>query len=126
VDQISTILKDDKSEWKIIYKGTKDGFRAKDFHDKCDNHSNTITIISANNHIFGGFTSAFWHSKCRSSYDSKAFLFSLDTKSGKLTKYNQDGRCISNNHSIYGSPSFGPIFGGGDDVNLLFLTMVGK
>jgi hypothetical protein len=117
MDQISTIL-NDKSEWKIIYKGTKNGFRAKNFHDKCDNHPNTITIISANNRTFGGFTSAHWHSRDEWSYDPNAFLFSLDTKSGKLTKYNQDGEHHSKKYSIGGSPILGPCFGGGHDVNL--------
>jgi hypothetical protein len=117
---ISSILKDDKSEWRMIYKGTKNGFRSKDFHDKCDGHSNTITIISANNHTFGGFTSASWHSKDAWSYDPNAFLFSLDTKSGKFTKYNQDGEGSLGNKSICGGPIYGPCFGGGNDVKLLF------
>jgi hypothetical protein len=117
---ISTILKDDNSKWKMIYKGTRDGFGAKDFHRKCDNHPNTITIISANNHTFGGFTSIPWHSRDTSSYDPNAFLFSLDTKSGKFTKYNQDGEYHSEMISISGHSLCGPAFGGGTDVKLFF------
>jgi hypothetical protein len=121
IKEISSILKDDKSKWEMIYKGTWDGFKAKNFHDKCDNHPNTITIISANNHTFGGFVSIPWHSKIDSSYDSNAFLFSFDTNSKKLTKYNQDGEDGSDkNYSIYGHPFYGPIFGIGQDVNILF------
>jgi hypothetical protein len=125
INQISIIL-NDKSEWRMIYKGTKDGFKPRDFHGKCDDHSNTITIISANNHTFGGFTSIPWHSRGGYSYDPNAFLFSFDTKSNELTKYNQDGKYHSNKDSIYGYSSFGPIFGSGHDVNLFFLMMVEK
>jgi hypothetical protein len=50
----------DNSPWKLIYQGTEDGFEASDFHENCDGHSNTLTIISANNHIFGGFVSIPW------------------------------------------------------------------
>ena len=29
----------------LIYKGSKDGYEAKDFHSKCDNQGETITFI---------------------------------------------------------------------------------
>ena len=30
---------------KLIYRGSEDGFRAEDFHRKCDGVSNTLTFI---------------------------------------------------------------------------------
>jgi hypothetical protein len=29
----------------LLYRGTRDGFTAKSFHEKCDGKENTITII---------------------------------------------------------------------------------
>jgi hypothetical protein len=29
----------------LIYKGSKDGYEAKDFHSKCDNKGETITFV---------------------------------------------------------------------------------
>ena len=64
----------------LLYRGSKDGFKAKDFHSKCDGHSNTITIIKVQNgDIIGGYTSVEWKSPFFSKYvrDDNAFLFSL-------------------------------------------------
>jgi hypothetical protein len=34
-------------KWSLLYRGTRDGFGAKDFHSNCDGHSNTLTILKA-------------------------------------------------------------------------------
>ncbi len=49
-------------EWTLSYRGTRDGFGVKDFHSKCDNHSNTLTILKVkeSSFIFGGFASVSW------------------------------------------------------------------
>jgi hypothetical protein len=51
-------------KWSLLYRGTRDGFGSHDFHTKCDNHSNTLTIFKAkeSEFIFGGFTSVEWDS----------------------------------------------------------------
>jgi hypothetical protein len=45
-------------KWSLLYRGSRDGFGAVDFHSKCDGHSNTLTIIKAaeSSYIFGGYT----------------------------------------------------------------------
>ena len=35
-------------KWKLLYRGTIDGFAAKDFHQKCDGIQKTLTIIKTN------------------------------------------------------------------------------
>jgi hypothetical protein len=32
-------------KWKLLYRGSRDGFSAKAFHSKCDYKANTLTII---------------------------------------------------------------------------------
>jgi hypothetical protein len=49
------------TEVKLIYRASIDGFAASSFHSKCDNISNTVTIIETiSNSVFGGYTSAKW------------------------------------------------------------------
>jgi hypothetical protein len=54
----------------LLWRGSCDGFRAKDFHGRCDGHANTLTFIedTAGN-IFGGFAPVEWESR---KYDAKA------------------------------------------------------
>ena len=48
-------------KWNLIYKGSKDGFKASDFHSKCDDKSNTLVIVkSSNGNVFGGYTEQSW------------------------------------------------------------------
>jgi hypothetical protein len=68
-----------------LYRGTRDGFLAKDFHEKCDRHRQTLTIFKAkrSSFIFGGYTSAAWESISTdliNKYDPTAFIFSLTNK----------------------------------------------
>jgi len=34
-------------KWTLLYRGSRDGFGASDFHEKCDGHSNTLTLVKA-------------------------------------------------------------------------------
>jgi hypothetical protein len=50
-------------EFTLLWRGTRDGFRANDFHNRCDEHSNTLTVIlDTEGNIFGVFTPAEWES----------------------------------------------------------------
>ena len=104
------------TESKLIYRASRDGFRASSFHSKCDNFSNTVTIIkTTSNSVFGGFTSAKWTSSQGYTYDSNAFIFSL-RRSGNSNKERFNATRPTN--AIYGYSSYGPTFGGGHDINV--------
>ncbi len=77
-----------KDKWTLLYRGTRDGFRAVDFHSKCDNHKNTLTILKAHgsSYIFGGFTSVTWNGSGQYKSDPNAFLFSLTNKDNQPFK----------------------------------------
>jgi hypothetical protein len=74
----------------LLWRDTRDGFRARDFHSRCDGHAPTLTLIQdmAGN-ILGGFTPVEWESRewngkwgpennCRKADPSlKSFLFTL-------------------------------------------------
>jgi hypothetical protein len=103
-----------KDKWTLLYRGTRDGFAVANFHSKCDNHSNTLTIVKANgsSYIFGGFTSINWDCSSGWKSDPNAFLFSLTNKDNKPCKMRQ----INTAQSIYCGSGYGPTFGGGHDI----------
>jgi hypothetical protein len=67
----------------LLWRGSRDGFRAKTFHRRCDGHANTLTLIEdTEGNIFGGFTPAAWESGkksllARADPSLKSFLFTL-------------------------------------------------
>ena len=52
-----------KSEWRLLFRASRDGFAALAFHSKCDNKGPTVTVVKSGGNIFGGFTENAWTSK---------------------------------------------------------------
>ena len=49
------------SNIKLLYRGSRDGWEAKDFHRLCDNQGPTLTIVKSSvGRISGGFTTIPW------------------------------------------------------------------
>ena len=104
-------------QWVLIYRGSDDGFGAKDFHAKCDHVRKNLTIIkSIDGYIFGGYTDESWDGACYK-LDMNAFLFSLINKANKPIKIKYDNT-FKENHSIFCHPAFGPSFGAGIDLHI--------
>jgi hypothetical protein len=65
--------------WKLLYRGTRDGFGTVAFHSRCDGHANTVVLI-------GGFTPVPWDSIVfartsswyREDPSRQSFLFTLN------------------------------------------------
>jgi hypothetical protein len=102
--------------WKLLYRGSRDGFRASNFHEKCDNQTNTLTLIeTTKDFIFGGFTPIAWDSSSGSKSDNsgKSFLFSLkNPRKSELRKF----MLMSGQNAIYCTSSYGPWFPGNHDM----------
>jgi hypothetical protein len=75
-------------EFKLLYRGSLHGFRASDFHTKCDNIPKTVTVIKAaeSGNIFGGYTEATWDTHSMAKSDPNAFIFSLVNKENQPVK----------------------------------------
>ena len=112
-------------EMKLLHRGSKDGFSAKSFHEKCDNKSETLTIIkSTDNFIFGGYTEIDWDStlwnghvgekNCsRREGKGNEFIFTLKNPHNiSPSKFNMKKEWL--NHSICCDGTLGPIFGCND------------
>jgi hypothetical protein len=94
----------------LLYRGTRDGFTAKAFHEKCDGKANTVTIIKTDgNYVFGGYTSAKWHSDDKYINDPNAFIFSLRRNGISIS---QKFMITQPQTAIAGTSFHGPYFGG--------------
>jgi hypothetical protein len=63
-----------------LWRGSRDGFGADDFHGRCDGHAPTLTLIEdTEGNIFGGFTPVEWESCsfCEVDPSLKSFRFTL-------------------------------------------------
>lgn len=97
-----------KTKWEMLYRASKDGFTAKNFHQKCDGSNNTLTIIkSTEGYIFGGYTEATWTSNNSYSHDKNSFLFSLINKMNTPLVL----PCANPEFAIYCGSHYGPTFG---------------
>jgi hypothetical protein len=105
----------------LLWRGSRDGFGADDFHDRCDGHANTLTFIedTAGN-IFGGFTTVKWESPSpwksilgddgtRADPSLKSFLFTLRNP-GKFPARKFGLKANMKGEAIYCDSSLGPNF----------------
>jgi hypothetical protein len=45
----------------LLWRGSRDGFDLSEFHQRCDYHQNTLTVIlDQHGNIFGGFSEVAW------------------------------------------------------------------
>jgi hypothetical protein len=116
---LPTALKElQRKKWRLIYRGSEDGFRTSDFDRKCDKKSNTVTIIeTTEGFIFGGFTPIAWESRDAYKTDDigGSFLFSV-----KNPHKHEIGRIVLKDarYAIRCCPSYGPTFGNGCDIHV--------
>ena len=102
-----------KVTFKLLWQGSRDGYTAAAFHNKCNNQGATLTVIvSDKGNVFGGYTKESWGyspSGGTYKYDSTAFVYSLTHKTKCARQKNQS-------YSICDGSGYGPIFGGGCDI----------
>ena len=91
---------------KLIFRASRDGFKAQDFHKKCDGRINTLSLVKTKLHIrIGGFTENSWDSNSGYKNEKKGFVFSLNNK--KIF-YNDNDK-----YNIFCDKDVGPSFIGG-------------
>ncbi|TNV79790.1 hypothetical protein FGO68_gene2395 [Halteria grandinella] len=96
-------------EAKLLYRASRDGFKAADFHRTSINKGPTISIIqTTTGHIIGGYTGVSWGDCGDFKSDKTAWIYSFSHREPfKITKSRQAIACFSNS---------GPVFGNGDIV----------
>ena len=49
--------------YALIYRASRDGWGATNFHSCCDRKGPTVTVVKSGNNIFGGYTEQHWERK---------------------------------------------------------------
>uniref|UniRef100_U9SY21 Kelch-like protein 17 n=1 Tax=Rhizophagus irregularis (strain DAOM 181602 / DAOM 197198 / MUCL 43194) TaxID=747089 RepID=U9SY21_RHIID len=116
-------------KFKLLLRGSRDGFTPEKFHEICDNQSHTITIIKVkdSNEILGGYNPIAWELDESNesegvTYSTKdSFIFSF--KNNDNIENNILSRVKNESCAILYYYNFGPSFG----INDLFIAeMIGK
>ena len=72
------ILKKKTINYKLLYRGTRDGDKVQTFHSKCDNKKPTVTIIKTNKRMrFGGYTEQIWNALMEMEFGKKMINHSV-------------------------------------------------
>ncbi|EXX68452.1 uncharacterized protein OCT59_021093 [Rhizophagus irregularis] len=118
IDRLEITDKAENSyEFKLIYRGSRDGFNAPRFHDFCDNKSHTIAILKVkdSHEILGGYNPIEWKSEGLG-VTNDSFIFSF------MNNENVEGyllsRVMDKKHAINYKKKLGPSFGYGDLILL--------
>jgi hypothetical protein len=73
----------------LLWRGSRDGFGAAEFHRRCDGRANTLTVIvDIDGKVFGGLTPVEWESRDLWKEDDRvwSFLFTLRNPCGVLAR----------------------------------------
>jgi len=103
-------ITDKTYEFKLILRGSRDGFSSSKFHEICDNQSHTVTIIKVkdSDEILGGYNPIIWKSDFGYSATKDSFIFSFRPENNMILS-----RVRREDEAIYNNPDFGPSFGDG-------------
>lgn len=87
-----------EQEWSLVYRASRDGFSAADFHSRCDSCPNSLIVIkSTHDCVFGGYTEADWSGDSGYKSDDSTFLFSLINREKQPLVM----KCIRETNAIY-------------------------
>ena len=93
---------------ELIFRGSRDGMYSKNFHEKCDNQSPTITLFrNDKGNIFGGYLPIPWKSEGGYQNVNTAFIFTLtNIYNIQPTKFASK----NNGQEVYFNTGNGPCF----------------
>jgi hypothetical protein len=105
-----------RKTFRLLYRGSRDGFQASDFHRLCNGHPNTLTLVrSSNDSVFGGYSPVAWTSRNNYGHDQdlKSFLFTLRNPHNLPP---QMFALTKREYAIYDYGNYGPAFGNNNDL----------
>uniref|UniRef100_U9U0S5 TLDc domain-containing protein n=1 Tax=Rhizophagus irregularis (strain DAOM 181602 / DAOM 197198 / MUCL 43194) TaxID=747089 RepID=U9U0S5_RHIID len=116
IDRLEITDESDESspyEFKLLFRGSRDGFSRNKFHEICDNKSRTVTLVKVknSNEILGGYNPIKWGSNGFWYFTKDSFIFSFNTN--RIEDYILS-RVMNGRKAIYNGRDCGPTFGDGD------------
>jgi hypothetical protein len=108
-----------RSNFELVYRGSHDGFTARDFHQKCDDKGATLVFIAGQSAglpvcVFGGYAATAWEGPVagRPAASPESFLFSVTRPgSASLVKLPVVARGPNGREVLYFGAGCGPVFG---------------
>ncbi|CAG8536079.1 12157_t:CDS:2 [Acaulospora colombiana] len=99
-------------EFKLLLRGSRDGFRAKKFHELCEDKQRTVCVIRVHGtgEIIGGYNPTSW-GKSGYGQTTESFIFALDDID---LKNSIKSRVKNMNYALDYYSYYGPTFGGRD------------
>ncbi|CAG8734972.1 15662_t:CDS:2, partial [Acaulospora morrowiae] len=103
-------------EFKLLLRGSRDGFSPQAFHTKCDFQGATLLVLKVHGtgHLIGGYNPLNWDSTNKWDNTKDSFLFSLgdgeDIRNSILSRIQEYDRAVLCSQAI------GACFGSGDLV----------
>ena len=81
----TSLFKNKRINFKLLYRGTRDGDNTINLHQKCDKYKNVIIFMkSEQGNRYGGYSNIGWESReigiLEYPIDDNAFLFSIDNQ----------------------------------------------
>ncbi|CAB4431882.1 unnamed protein product [Rhizophagus irregularis] len=99
-------------EFKLLLRGTRDGFTPKKFHELCDDIPHTVTFIKIKEtgEIIGGYNPLIWksHSSGQWGKTKDSFIYSFKSKNEFKDPILSHVKVI--NHALYYHSGYGPTF----------------
>ena len=119
-------------QFKLLYRSSEHEYSAKKFHQLCDGHGPTITIIENQfGNVFGGYTKIEWKTAtyCDTYYgahwedvesDKTAFLFVIRSKDQlqKVPDIFEYQDHVEQDNAVRHNEGYGPIFGDGPSIRI--------
>jgi hypothetical protein len=118
--------------FSLLWRGTRHGFGCADFHSRCDDHANTMTVIlDTHGNVFGGFTPVEWESSSLLKEDDdeqlhgdywkaddslRSFLFTLENPHN-IPARRFALKAQEKGWAIYCASGLGPVLGNGIAVH---------
>jgi hypothetical protein len=105
-------------EFKLLLRGSKNGFTPKMFHKLCDYKLCTVTFIKVEGteEIIGGYNPSVWKSNSNGKYSKTKDSFIFSFKSKESFKDPILSHVIDTEKALFYCSKFGPTFG--DDINI--------
>lgn len=100
--------------FQLLYRGSRDGFAASNFHSKADNNPNTLIIaLSKFGYVIAAFASQWWNGCSCSRSDNSIYLLSLRRN---VTGFNVATDALKffinvSAKAIVAKSDWGPVFG---------------
>ena len=68
VDWLKDTLESASDDYALLYRASRNGWNASNFHSCCDSKGPTVTVIKSGDRIFGGYTEEQWDQPGKSLY----------------------------------------------------------